>query len=114
MTLGIAEAIEKTCAVDDADAVLAAIAPKLAPADRGRVSADTFGSTDAMLVLVDHVFPGWSITISGVASEKDGHWTCVLRSSAERDNDAFVGIGKCGSLSVALLAAFLKALAFVD
>ncbi len=111
---GIAEAIEQTCAVADPDAVLAAIRPKLPEGDRAKASVETFASTDEVLLLVDHVFPGWSITISGVASEKDGHWTCVLRSSAARDNDPFVGIGKCGTLPLAVLAAFLKALAFTD
>lgn len=108
----LAQTIETTRTVPDSEAVISALADHLPEADRSRLTADAFNSTDAMLLLVDHVFPGWSITIDGVASEKDGHWVCVLRRSSARDNDAFVGIGKCGSLPLALLAAMLNALAF--
>jgi len=111
---GMAEAIEQSCAITDADALAAEIGQKLAHVDPALIAPGNFLSTDAMLLMVDHGLPGWTIMLSGVASEKDGHWTCTLRNSAGRDNDPFVGIGKCASLPLAILAAFLKALAFID
>ncbi|MBT8476913.1 MAG: hypothetical protein KJO78_15735 [Alphaproteobacteria bacterium] len=91
----------------------AAITERVAPAKRAGITPSAFLDTDEMILIVDHALPGWSITIDGVASERDGHWVCVLRNSGGRDNDAFVGIGKCPRLPHAILSALLKALAFV-
>lgn len=69
---------------------------------------DTLTSSDAVLDLIDDVLPGWSIHLTGKATERDGHWKCTLRSSASRDNDEFVGRGKGKVLSHALLAAMIR------
>lgn len=65
-----------------------------------------------MLRLIVAVLPGWSIHLSGKAFENEGHWTCTLRQSSGRDNDAFVGIGRGRVALGALLAALLRTGAF--
>lgn len=105
-----ADAIEEAGAVADAGALAETLAPHL-----GRTpDAEEFGNSDAVFLMVDRLFPGWSITVDGVASEKHGHWVVVLRRSASRDNDPFVGIGRARRLPAAILAALLKALALSD
>lgn len=64
--------------------------------------------TDAVLHLVDKCLPGWSIALKGKAIEPDGHWSCVLRESSNRDNDEVIGIGKAPTVALALLKALLK------
>ncbi len=68
-------------------------------------------ATDDVLGLVHKCLPGWAIHIKGTATQPNGHWHCSLRKSAIRDNDPYVGIGNGPTLSHALLAAILGALA---
>lgn len=68
-------------------------------------------STDAALDAIRQVLPGWSVNMKGTASQPNGHWVCSLRQSDIRDNDPYVGTGNGPTLSHALLAALLKALA---
>lgn len=70
-----------------------------------------FESTDKVLNLVHECLPGWAIHIKGTATSPNGHWHCSLRRSEIRDNDPFVGIGQGPTLSHALLAAVVGALA---
>lgn len=101
----LADAVEAGGVANDAvaSAVNAAIAPE-------SLDAADFASTDALVAVVDRLLPGWSITIDGVASLSDGHWVCVLRQSAARDNDPYLGIGKAAALPQAMLAGLLKVL----
>ena len=69
-------------------------------------------STDEVLALIYAIRPGWSVSMKGVARLPNGHWRCTLRRSQERDNDEYLGVGRGPTLSHALLAALLKALAF--
>ncbi|WP_417424474.1 hypothetical protein [Hoeflea sp.] len=64
--------------------------------------------TDAALHMVNTHLPGWSITLKGKAHEADGDWSCTLRQSDSRDNDAMIGVGNGPTLALALLVAFLK------
>ncbi|NKB28191.1 MAG: hypothetical protein GKR99_11780 [Rhodobacteraceae bacterium] len=79
--------------------------------DRQLIEADALGTVDAVVLLIDHEFPGWSLRMDGIANERNGHWHCTLRRSTTRDNDAFIGIGKGPKLSNALIGALLKSLA---
>lgn len=84
-----------------------ALATKLAtPPDTA-----AFHSADAVLDVIRECLPGWSIHIRGTATHPNGHWHCTLRSSDVRDNDSYAGIGQAPTLSHALLAAVLGALA---
>lgn len=78
----------------------------------GHSATEGFGSVDAVLVIVDRALPGWAISMEGSASAEHGHWTCSLRRSRERDDDAVVGVGKSQHLVPALLAALIKVLSF--
>lgn len=79
--------------------------------DKAMVRKGAVGSADAVLLLIDHAFPGWAIAMHGTASEKHGNWTCTLRRSDLHDSDAYVGVGRGPKLSNALIGALLKALA---
>jgi hypothetical protein len=83
----------------------------LPEADRAMIEAGSLGSIAAVLVLIDHALPGWAVSMTGIANDVNGHWTCTLRRSGAQDDDAFIGIGKGPKLSNALLGALLKALA---
>jgi hypothetical protein len=104
----LGEAIEAASAVEGALAARAAEA--LAAA--GVPVPDGFGGVDAVLAVVDRALPGWSITLEGTASAGNGHWTCTLRRSRERDNDEVIGIGRGAHLAPALLGALVKVVAF--
>lgn len=65
-------------------------------------------STDAALHAADTLFPGWEISMKGVAREPDGHWTCTLRETSVTDDDAVIGIGTSAALPSALTAALLR------
>ncbi|MFY0693052.1 MAG: hypothetical protein JXR14_14155 [Paracoccaceae bacterium] len=77
-----------------------------------KVTAQDIGTADGIVHLVDRVLPGWTIQMTGTASEPDGHWHCTLRQSAIRDNDEFIGRGEGKILSHALLAALLRTLRY--
>ena len=68
----------------------------------------TSDPTEAVLRLVDHCLPGWTITLRGRATEPDGHWHCSLRESEARDSDAVIGIGTAPTVSLALLRALVS------
>ena len=105
----LANAVEK----DGLTAHSAAVAERLAEPLGQAPSESELETTDRLLLIVDRLFPGWSITIDGVASRKDGHWVVVLRRSSSRDNDPFVGIGKGADLRAAIASALLNALAHI-
>ncbi len=65
-------------------------------------------ATDEVLRLVDIVLPNWSISLTGLANETDGRWTCTLREIGVLDNDEIIGVGKAPSISLAIIAAVLK------
>lgn len=91
--------------------LLEAVSDRLSEADTAMIEAGSLATVDAALLLVDHCFPGWSISMDGTASEAHGDWTCTLRQSSVRDNDSYLGVGKGPRLSNALLAALLRAMA---
>lgn len=63
---------------------------------------------EEIIHLIDRLFPGWAIHITGTAQEPDGHWHCNLRRSEILDNDKFLGWGKGKHLQNALVAALLR------
>jgi hypothetical protein len=65
--------------------------------------------TEAVLRLIDHCLPGWTITLRGTATEPDGHWHCSLRESGSRDNDEVIGNGNAPTVSLSLLRALVSA-----
>jgi hypothetical protein len=65
--------------------------------------------TEAVLSLVEEHLPNWTISLRGKAREIDGEWTCTLRKSGSRDDDAVIGLGSGPTLSLAVLSAILKA-----
>ncbi|CUH39340.1 hypothetical protein JSE7799_02064 [Jannaschia seosinensis] len=79
--------------------------------DKEMIRKGALGTVDAVLLIVDHGLPGWTISMHGTASERHGDWTTSLRRSDTQDNDAVIGIGKGPKLSNTLVAALLKALA---
>ncbi|MGB8812063.1 MAG: hypothetical protein WCC57_02660 [Paracoccaceae bacterium] len=93
---------------------IAAILNQLIPATGGqtKIGASDLSSTDQMLHLIDAIAPGWSIRVKGKAFEPDGHWSCSLRSSETRDEDEFIGHAKGPHLSLTLVAALLRVLAY--
>ncbi|MGR3662170.1 MAG: hypothetical protein ACU0CA_13435 [Paracoccaceae bacterium] len=80
--------------------------------DKSMIQSGAFGSVDVILLAIDHAFPGWALTMNGIASEGNGHWKCSLRQSEVRDNDAFLGAAHGPLLSNVLIGTFLKALAY--
>lgn len=68
--------------------------------------------TDAVLRLIDHCLPGWTIALRGTATEPDGHWHCALRESDTRDSDEVIGTGSAPSVSLALLRALVSVARF--
>ena len=46
-----------------------------------------------MLHLIDMALPGWSIQLTGKATEPDGHWRCSLRETRGSDEIEIVGLG---------------------
>lgn len=65
-------------------------------------------STDAALRAIDATIPGWEISVRGLASEPDGHWTCSLREASVTDDDAVIGLGRSPVLANSLIAALLR------
>ena len=64
--------------------------------------------TEAAVHMIDKALPGWSISLSGQATEPDGHWTCLLRETEGRDNDEVIGFGSAPTVGLALLSALTK------
>ena len=65
--------------------------------------------TDGALWLIDRCLPGWTIVLRGTATEPDGHWTCHLRRSDIRDDDAVIGRGAAPRVGLAMLRALIDA-----
>lgn len=107
--LGLAKDIEAALALNDDLAKKARIA--LAQFSKRTLADVDLESTDDVISLVYAIHPGWHLSMKGTATMPNGHWRCTLRKSDLRDNDAFVGIGNGPTLSHALLAALLKAIA---
>ncbi len=70
--------------------------------------ASPLEATDEVLRLVDTVLPNWSISLTGLANDEDGRWTCTLRETGVLDNDEMIGVGKAPSISLAIIAAILN------
>lgn len=62
---------------------------------------------EEVLHLIDMALPGWSIQLTGKASEPDGHWRCSLRETRGSDEIEIVGLGTGPAVALALLEAFL-------
>ena len=60
-----------------------------------------------LLHAVDVCLPGWTIQLTGKASEPDGHWRCSLRETRGSDEIEVIGIGVGRVVELALLAALL-------
>lgn len=111
--IGIAERIEADAAYD---AALCRTAFDMAEAhlpevDAAMVRNGALGTVDAVMMVIDHGFPGWSVSMQGTASEEHGDWRVSLRPSDRQDEDPYLGVGHGPKLSNALIAAFLRALA---
>jgi hypothetical protein len=62
---------------------------------------------EEVLHLIDMALPGWSIQLTGKASEPDGHWRCSLRETRGSDEIEVVGLGTGHAVALALLEALL-------
>lgn len=60
-----------------------------------------------VLHAVDLCLPGWSIQLTGKASEPDGHWRCSLRETRGSDEIEGIGLGSGPTVEVALILALL-------
>jgi hypothetical protein len=114
-TKSLESAIEKVKQASKLDTELfaeAVVAMKTAFPDEDFADAEhlvAHDPTEAVLHLVDAHLPDWTITLKGKARAVDGHWTCTLRKTSMRDDDAVIGIGTGPTLSLAVLSAILKA-----
>ena len=62
---------------------------------------------EEVLHLVDMALPGWSIQLTGKATQPDGHWRCSLRETRGSDEIEIVGLGTGPAVALALLEALL-------
>ena len=62
---------------------------------------------EEVLHLIDVALPGWSIQLTGKATEPDGHWRCSLRETRGSDEIEIVGLGRGPAVALALLEALL-------
>jgi hypothetical protein len=69
---------------------------------------------EEVLRLVDLALPGWSIQLTGKATEPDGHWRCSLRETRGSDEIEVVGLGNGPVVALAILEALLSAAAQRD
>ena len=60
-----------------------------------------------LLHMVDVCLPGWTIQLTGKATEPDGHWRCSLRETRGNDEIEVVGLGTGPVVALALLEALL-------
>lgn len=60
-----------------------------------------------LLHMVDVCLPGWTIQLTGKASEPDGHWRCSLRETRGSDEVEVIGLGTGRVVELALLEALL-------
>lgn len=68
------------------------------------IGADVVGQ---LLHAVDLCLPGWTIQLTGKASEPDGHWRCSLRETRGSDEIEGIGMGAGPRVEVAILLALL-------
>jgi hypothetical protein len=98
--------IESAAALSDADFDSAAVLVRRVfakmPEPAGEV--DLVGQ---LLHAVDLCLPGWSIQLTGKASEPDGHWRCSLRETRGSDEIEGIGLGSGPTVEVALILALL-------
>jgi hypothetical protein len=59
------------------------------------------------LHMIDVCLPGWTIQLTGKATEPDGHWRCSLRETRGSDEVEVIGLGAGRSVDLALLEALL-------
>lgn len=60
-----------------------------------------------LLHAVDLCLPGWSIQLTGKATEPNGHWRCSLRETRGSDEIEGIGLGTGPVVELALLEALL-------
>jgi hypothetical protein len=60
-----------------------------------------------LLHMADVCLPGWTIQLTGKASEPDGHWRCCLRQTRVSDEVEVIGLGAGRVVELALLEALL-------
>jgi hypothetical protein len=70
-------------------------------------SQQTAEPVETVLHLIDTALPGWSIQMTGKATEPDGHWRCSLRETRGSDEIEIVGLGTGPAVALALLEALL-------
>ncbi len=88
---------------------LSRAAAELRPLFPGMPEPET-GGPDPMhqlLHMIDVCLPGWTIQLTGKASEPDGHWRCSLRETRGSDEVEIIGQGSGRVVELALLEAFL-------
>lgn len=78
---------------------------------KARIDPAVLSSTEAAFDLACTVFPAWKIELHGPATATAGIWHCTIREGGTRDDDEVIGIGKGGTIPLALLAAMLLAAA---
>lgn len=79
--------------------------------DKAMIKNGAVGGTDAVIMIIDDALPGWSLSMHGVAHDKNGNWVVTIRQSEVLDSDRYLGVGHGPKLSNVLIAAFLKVLA---
>jgi hypothetical protein len=72
------------------------------------LSQATLEPVEAILHLIDLCLPGWSIQLTGKATEPNGHWRCSLRETRGSDEIDLVGLGAGKVVALALLEALLN------
>ncbi|WP_136646237.1 hypothetical protein [Tabrizicola sp. YIM 78059] len=87
---------------DRAAVLLCRVFPKMPEPAPGR--GDLIGQ---LLHAVDLCLPGWSIQLTGKATEPDGHWRCSLRETRGSDEIEGIGLGTGRVVELALLEALL-------
>ena len=101
--------------VADAINTFTALQPGLPAATGSKpVKPADLESTHQVLHLVDRLTPGWTIKLRGKAFEPDGHWTCSLRPTDSRDDAEVVGYAQGPELSMTLVVALLRVLAYLS
>ncbi|WP_208352387.1 hypothetical protein [Pseudaestuariivita rosea] len=108
------EKAEQHDATNLPDAVAFMMQNRVGDGSDGPITVDHVKSSDAVLHLIDDVVPGWTIWITGKATEPNGQWRCTLRQSSSQDNDEFIGSGRGKVLSHALLSALLATIDYLS
>lgn len=88
--------------LDSAVVLMRRVFPKLP--DPAKAGVDHVGQ---LLHMIDACLPGWTIQLTGKASEPDGHWRCSLRETRGSDEVDIVGLGAGPVVELALIEALL-------